>query len=139
MAQQQIYGVKSWGKAVAVTVVAGLFLAGCSGLSRKPETEIKVVTKIVPTTIPTVSQPKSIQLNDTRVWVVTEENLDKFISDFKEQYGEVAFVALSMRDYENLALNIGDLKRYIGQQKEIIVYYEKAVTDEQNTAKANNQ
>ena len=42
--------------------------------------------------------------------------------DFKEQYGEVAFVALSMRDYENLALNIGDLKRYINQQKEIIVY-----------------
>ena len=35
-----------------------------------------------------------------------------------------------MRDYENLALNIGDLKRYIGQQKEIILYYEKAVTEE---------
>ena len=139
MVQQQIYGVKSWGKVVVVTVVAGLFLAGCSGMMRKPETEIKVVTKIVPTTIPTVSQPKPIQLNDTRVWVVTEDNLDQFIADFKEQYGEVAFVALSMRDYENLALNIGDLKRYIGQQKEIIVYYEKAVTDEQNTAKANNQ
>ena len=35
-----------------------------------------------------------------------------------------------MRDYENLALNIGDLKRFIGQQKEIIVYYEKAVTED---------
>jgi len=35
-----------------------------------------------------------------------------------------------MRDYENLALNIGDLKRYINQQKEIIIYYEKAVTEE---------
>jgi len=33
-----------------------------------------------------------------------------------------------MRDYENLALNIADLQRYIGQQQEIIVYYEKAVT-----------
>ena len=138
MAQQQIYGVKSWAKVAAVTVVAGLFLAGCSSLSRKPETEIKVVTKIVPTTIPTVAQPKPIQLNDTRVWVVTAENLEEFLEDFKEQYGEVAFVALSMRDYENLALNIGDLKRYIGQQKEIIVYYEKAVTKEPDTAKANN-
>jgi len=35
-----------------------------------------------------------------------------------------------MRDYENLALNIADLQRYIDQQKEIIVYYEKAVTPE---------
>jgi len=43
-----------------------------------------------------------------------------------------------MRDYENLALNIGDLKRYIGQQKEIIVYYEKAVTKEPDAAQANN-
>jgi len=77
-------------------------------------------------------------LNDTRVWVVTEDNLEKFIADFNEQYGEVAYVALSMRDYENLAMNIGDLKRYIGQQKEVIVYYEKAVTEEPETPKTNN-
>tara|TARA_Y100001937_G_scaffold123319_1_gene185968 strand:+ start:541 stop:657 length:117 start_codon:yes stop_codon:yes gene_type:complete len=35
-----------------------------------------------------------------------------------------------MKDYENLALNIADIKRYLGQQKEIILYYEKAVTEE---------
>ena len=35
-----------------------------------------------------------------------------------------------MRDYENLALNIADLKRFINQQRNIIVYYENAVTDE---------
>lgn len=80
--------------------------------------------------IPTVARPKPIQLNDTRVWVVTEENLEAFIEDFKKTYGEVAYVALSMRDYENLSLNIADLQRYIDQQKEIIVYYEKAVTPE---------
>lgn len=80
--------------------------------------------------IPTVARPKPIQLNDTRVWVVTEDNLEEFLENFKKTYGEVAYVALSMRDYENLALNIADLQRYIGQQKEIIVYYEKAVTPE---------
>tara|TARA_B100001093_G_scaffold479321_1_gene508223 strand:- start:220 stop:363 length:144 start_codon:yes stop_codon:yes gene_type:complete len=37
-----------------------------------------------------------------------------------------------MKDYENLALNIADLRRYINQQTEIIVYYEKAVTEENN-------
>ena len=126
MAQQQIFGVSLW-PSLAI-VMTSLFLVGCNGL--KPETEIKVVTKIKALTIPTVSPPKPIQLNDTRVWVVTADNLEAFIEDFKEQYGEVAFVALSMRDYENLALNIGDLKRYIGQQKEIILYYEKAVTEE---------
>jgi len=32
-----------------------------------------------------------------------------------------------MRDYENLALNIAELRRYINQQTNIIVYYEEAV------------
>lgn len=80
--------------------------------------------------IPTVSRPKPLQLNDTRVFVVNEDNIDAFIEEFKAVYGEVAYVALSMQDYENLALNIAELKRYINQQTEIIVYYEKAVTDE---------
>jgi len=32
-----------------------------------------------------------------------------------------------MKDYENLAINIAEIRRYLNQQKEIIVYYEKAV------------
>ena len=80
--------------------------------------------------IPTVARPKPLQLTDTRVFVVTEENFDAFVEEFKSIYGEVAFVALSMQDYENLALNVSDLRRYINQQNQIIVYYEKAVTDE---------
>lgn len=80
--------------------------------------------------IPTVARPKPLQLNDTRVFVVTEENFDEFVKEFKDIYGDVAFVALSMKDYENLAMNIADLRRYINQQGEIIVYYEKAVTEE---------
>jgi len=32
-----------------------------------------------------------------------------------------------MKDYENLAINIADIRRYLNQQKQIIAYYEKAV------------
>ena len=80
--------------------------------------------------IPTVARPKPLQLNDTRVFVVTKDNYDQFVEEFTETYGDLAFVALSMKDYENLALNIADIKRYLEQQKEIIIYYEKAVTEE---------
>tara|TARA_R100000808_G_C2149721_1_gene158222 strand:+ start:1167 stop:1304 length:138 start_codon:yes stop_codon:yes gene_type:complete len=34
---------------------------------------------------------------------------------------------VSVRDYETLALNMAELKRYIQQQKELIIYYEKAI------------
>jgi hypothetical protein len=51
-----------------------------------------------------------------------------FKKKFEEENGDplVAYV-LSVRDYETLALNIAEIKRYIEQQKEIIVYYEEAV------------
>ena len=126
MALQQNYGVVSW--KTLVILISFLFLTGCIG--RPPETEIKTVVKIEKTTVPVVSRPKPLQLVDTRVRVVTSDTLDEFISEYKEQYGEVAFVVLSMKDYENLALNIADLRRYINQQTEIIVYYEEAVTEE---------
>jgi hypothetical protein len=77
-----------------------------------------------------VARPKPLQLNDTRVFVVTKDNFEEFQKEFTELYGDLAFVALSMKDYENLALNIADIKRYLEQQKEIILYYEKAVTEE---------
>ena len=86
--------------------------------------------------IPTVSRPKPLNLSDTRVFVVTKENFAAFEKKFTELYGDLAFVALSMKDYENLALNISDLRRFINQQNEIIVYYEKAVTkDKQQETK----
>ena len=86
--------------------------------------------KVEKTQIPVVARPKSLQLNDTRVFVGTKDNFEEFQEEFTELYGECAFVALSMKDYENLALNIADIKRFLEQQNEIILYYEKAVTEE---------
>lgn len=81
------------------------------------------------TTVPTVARPKPLQLTDTKVYVVNKDNLDSFLNEFKEIHGDLAFVALSIRDYENLALNVAELRRFINQQSQIILYYEDAVTD----------
>lgn len=85
------------------------------------------MTQIEKVTVPIVARPKPISLSDTQVYVVNEGNLEQFIADFKEQNGDLAFVALSIDTYENLAINISELRRFINQQKEIIVYYEKAM------------
>ena len=133
MALQQSYGAVSW--KILVIVLSFLFLTGCVG--RPPEPEIKTVVKVEKTTVPVVSRPKPLQLVDTRVRVVTSDTLETFLADYKQQYGELAFVVLSMKDYENLALNIADLRRYINQQTEIIVYYEEAVSDTTETSPEN--
>ena len=122
MAQVINCGKVSWKK--LVILISLISLAGCSGLRMEPE--IKTVTKIEQITIPVVARPKPLNLSDTRVFVVTKDNYEEFVKDFKEVYGELAYVALSMKDYENLAINIAEMRRYLNQQKEIIVYYEKA-------------
>lgn len=127
MVLQRNYGVNSWVIPVTIMVVSLLFLSGCSSLM--PEPQVKVVTQIQKVQIPLVARPKPVNLSDTRVFVVTQDNYDEFVKEFKELYGEVAFVALPMRDYENLALNIAEIKRYLEQQTQVIVYYEKAITD----------
>ena len=40
---------------------------------------------------------------------------------------DFVFYVVSVHDYENLALNMSELFRYIKQQKEIVIYYEESV------------
>jgi len=65
--------------------------------------------------------------------VVNKGNLDDFVADFTAEHGEFAIVALSIDGYENLALNIADLRRYINQQTDIIVYYEESMKPDETT------
>lgn len=77
--------------------------------------------------MPTVARPKPINLTDTRLYVVNAGNLEEFLAEFEDVNGNRAFIAFSVKDYENLSLNIAELRRYIQQQNEIIIYYEEAV------------
>lgn len=71
-----------------------------------------------------------MQLNDVKIYVVNEDNYEEFIQEFRAKNGEVVYIAISVKDYENLSLNIAELRRYIEQQKQVIVYYEEAVKPE---------
>ena len=62
-------------------------------------------------------------------YVVSEKNIDQFIERVKEKNGDLAFFAMTPKGYENLAIGIGELRRYINEQKAIIVYYEEALSD----------
>lgn len=100
---------------------------GCSGL-RTLEPEIVTVTNTVKTTVPVVARPKGVQLNDVKIYVVNADNYDEFVVDFAAKNGALVYIAISVKDYENLSLNFAELRRYIEQLQQIIVYYEEAVT-----------
>ena len=92
-----------------------------------PEPKIITVTNTVKTTVPIVTHPKKVQLNDVKIYVVSKENYEEFVKEFSAKNGADAYIAISVKDYENLALNFAELRRFIEQQKQIIIYYEGAV------------
>ena len=105
------------------------------GCSLMPEPKVITVTNTVKTVVPIVAHPKKVQLNDVRIYVVSKINYDTFVKEFEDKNGADSYVALSIKDYENLSLNFAEIKRYILQQKQIIVYYEKAVAPEPKVEK----
>ena len=111
---------------VSSLLLLTLLLSSC-GYIRKPEKEIIVKTVEVQKIIPIQPQPKPVDMIDVKFYVVTEENFAEFKEKFMKTNNDYVFYAVSVHDYENLAFNMAELYRYIRQQKEIIIYYEKAV------------
>ena len=115
-----------------------LLSSGCSIIPR--EKEIIVQTVEVEKQIPLQLQPKPLQFNDSYWHVVTEANFDEFIEKFKKEHGEAwVFYAVSVRSYESMALNLAELKRYIEQQKQIIIYYEEAIKPKQPSVEVSEE
>ena len=120
MVKHKRYWISLW------SLLLILVISGCS----RPEKEIVTVTEIIKPTIAIAPKPKELSLLPLYFYVITEENYDEFILKFLDKESDLVYYALSVPDYENLALNMEEIKRYLVQQKEIIVYYEKAVTEE---------
>ena len=50
--------------------------------------------------------------------------LDRFLDDMKDiNGGDVVFVATTIKDYELMSANVQELRRYIRELGEVIIYY----------------
>tara|TARA_B100000287_G_scaffold211350_1_gene199568 strand:+ start:521 stop:880 length:360 start_codon:yes stop_codon:yes gene_type:complete len=106
-------------------LLLSLALSSCSSWPQLKQIEVKTVE--IERNVPIQNRPRQLDLSSIKWYVVTEENFEEFKKRFTAENGEFLFYAISVRDYETLALNMADIKRYIEQQKNIIVYYEDAV------------
>jgi len=106
-----------------------LTISGCSVFQGKPEVEIRVVEVQVPVTHPPL--PRDIDLKEPKFYVVSRKNLKEFLANIEKE-GNGVFVAMSITDYELMAYNIQDIKRYLEQMKEVVVYY-RSIDKKENT------
>jgi hypothetical protein len=57
-------------------------------------------------------------------WPADYTYLDKFLEDVaKKNNGDIVFFAISVEDYELMSYNMQELRRYIREVQEVIVYY----------------
>lgn len=113
---------------LSLLLASTLLISGCS-LIRSPEETVVVQSQVVEKRISLQAAPKPVSLDEPKFYIVTADNFDEFIEKYKNETGDPwVFYAMSVRSYETLALNLGELRRYLEQQKSIIVYYEDSIT-----------
>jgi hypothetical protein len=63
-------------------------------------------------------------------------NMEQKIAEVEKRLGgDFVLMGMTPKGYENMAANLQDIKRYINQQKEIILYYREATGAESNDDK----
>ena len=72
--------------------------------------------------------PREIDLKEVRWLTITPENYEEQFKVIEEQEGELVFLAMTIPDYEVMAYNMQELKRYITELKDVVVYYREVTT-----------
>lgn len=108
-----------------------LLVTACSG--RPTEPEVLVTTEYLKQSVPIQERPKAVQFPPVDWFVITEENLEEKIAEINSKTGNTVMFVITPKGYENLALGIAELRRYVKDQQAIIGYYEDALTEEEKS------
>jgi hypothetical protein len=94
-----------------------------------PTKQIEVTAKPMERTIVQPVMPREIDLKEVRWLTITPENFEEQFAVIEEQEGELVFLAMTVPDYEVMAYNMQEIKRYISELKDVVVYYRKVTTE----------
>mgnify|MGYP004318448339 FL=1 len=107
-----------------------MMACSCSLIPSKQQVE--VISKPIERTIVQPIMPREIDLKDPYWYVVSDKNIEEFLTQIEKDQGQVVFVAMSVSDYELMAYNMQELKRYINELTEVVVYYRKVTVSKNN-------
>ena len=113
-------------KQTAQALIVLMTVYSCSLIPK----QVDVISKPLDRQIAQPMLPRGIDLKEPYWYVVSEKNIDEFLDRLKKEEGRIVFVAMSIPDYELMSYNMQELKRYINELKEVVVYYKKVTTKE---------
>jgi hypothetical protein len=99
-----------------------LFLAACS-TPQEPEQirTVEVRTVQVPRPAPIVPAVDQLRLRPINWIIITPDNIEEKFAQIKQ--GELVLFAVTTQGYENIALNLSDVRALVEQQNSIIAIY----------------
>lgn len=111
------------------STIALLVLSGC-GAKVAP-----VEIRTSPAARPTLVLPSADVIKTRPVeWIViTEDNYQEVFAKLKASGKDVVLFGLTDEGYENLSLNVGDLRTYIEQKNAIIIAYKAYYTQAEDS------
>ena len=125
----------SWKTSRNLAILLTILMMG-SSCSLIPTKQIEVTAKPMERTIVQPVMPREIDLKSVKWLTVTPDNWEEQLKVIEEQEGELVFLALSIPDYELMAYNMQELKRYITELKDVVVYYrEVTIPKDESTNK----
>jgi len=114
-----------------------MMVSSCSLVPTKRE--VNITTKAIERTIIQPVMPREIDLKEPYWYVVSDKNIDEFLTRVEKDQGQIVFFAMSVPDYELMAYNMQELKRYINELKEVVVYYRKVTVPQKEEIKESNR
>ena len=117
----------SWkiSKKLAIQLTILMMVCSCSLI---PTKQIEVTAKPLDRKIVQPVMPREIDLKEVRWLTITPENYEEQFALIEDQEGELVFLAMTVPDYETMAYNMQEIKRYITELKDVVVYYRKVTT-----------
>ena len=111
----------------ALPLMTLMMVSNCSLL---PTKTLEVSAKPMDRTIVQPVMPREIDLKEVRWLTITPENFEEQFALIEDQEGELVFLAMTIPDYEVMAYNMQEIKRYITELKDVVVYYKKVTVVE---------
>ena len=143
---------KNWTRWTTLLLISTLTISGCSLIPTKKveivskPLEIDIIQPTMPRNID-LKDPRFYLVPEAKItnpcvkdketgkrdcqlgkenpdWPEGYTYLDRFLDDMKKaNSGDVVFVAMSVSDYELMSYNMQELRRYIREVQEVVVYY----------------
>ena len=104
------------------TIISVFAMASCSMLPNVEPVEITRVAKPAPIFHPPL--PRELALLDVDWEVLTPEIMEQYLTDLEQGLApKQAYYALTTKEYENLSMNMAEIKRYTKDILSIVEYY----------------